>query len=149
MASEEDRRNTISVLLACRITPTEISNILECSCSTVYRVMERGPFKRDSGVRPRPRRSENLVSEVEEASGKAQGRVSMRALGKDFGVPETTMRCLVKEDLGLKCLQRLPRMFPSDGDTRKRVERWRSYSMRWKKSPVMLSSSSLMRPRSQ
>lgn len=110
MASEEEQRKTISLLLSRRQTPTEISTTLGCSRSTVYRVKQRGAFKKDAGDRPRPQRRPEVVLAVQEEIGIARGGITIRGLAKEFNLAETTMRRLVKEDLGLQCFKRRPRM---------------------------------------
>lgn len=111
------------VLLSRRKTLTEISDTLGYSCFMVYRDMERGAFEKDPGVRSRPQRSEYLILELEEAIGKVRVCVTKRGLEKDFNVPKATMTYLVKEDLGLKGFKRSPRMFLSDDNKNKPLER--------------------------
>jgi len=119
----EDQRKMISVLLSRGKTPTDISRLLKCSRSTVYRVKRRGAFKKEPGVRPRPTRTVQLINNVRETIQEAQGLVTQRGLSKDFNVPEVTMRRLLKNDLGLQCFKRLPRMALSSLDKKKRLER--------------------------
>ncbi|QQP49899.1 Hypothetical protein FKW44_010721 [Caligus rogercresseyi] len=77
MASEEDQRKAIFLLLSrWEKTPTEIATTLGCSRSTVYRVQQRGPFKKDVGERPRTSEISRSGSAVEGGDGKARGGVT-------------------------------------------------------------------------
>ncbi|QQP39810.1 Uncharacterized protein FKW44_013645 [Caligus rogercresseyi] len=44
-------------------------------------------------------------------------------MAKEFNLAETTMRRLVREDLGLQCFKRRPRMALSKADKKKRIEK--------------------------
>ncbi len=121
MTEQRDRRVAIRALLDAGMSVTAVARQTGASRVTVTHVrdhgVERKVYERDRSVR-----TEDLVEQVDRCVA-ANPNTSVRALARETGTPETSMRRLVKEDLGMFSYAKQERPLLSDATRRKRKER--------------------------
>ncbi len=91
------------------------------SRNTVAHIRDNGVERRDY-ERANNARPPELVAHVEQLVGQSVN-TSVRGLARETGMPEATMRRLVKEDLGMRSYVKQERPLLSEDTRRKRVER--------------------------
>ncbi len=111
----------IRALLATGMNVSEVARQTGASRNTVAHVRDHG-VERKEHERPRTVRTDELVANVEGAIN-ANPNTSVRALARDTGTAEATMRLLVKEDLGMRSYTKQERPLLSEDTRRKREER--------------------------
>ncbi|QQP36616.1 Uncharacterized protein FKW44_021769, partial [Caligus rogercresseyi] len=121
MANREEKRVAILALSAQGQNPSEISKNLRVSRQTVYRTLERGTATAPKRMRTKPGRPTETVEAVKIAINEKNAKATVRGLAREFNMPRTTMRRLVKDDLGLKSFKRTPRHALKSTDKEKRV----------------------------
>lgn len=129
------KRTTILVLYAQGKTPTEIAKDVGCSRGTVYNTVARGTPEAPKKSMPKRVRTDDLVEAVSEAIKDAKGKKTVKGLSREFNVKRTTMRRLVKEELGLNSYRRTPRQALKPLHKEKRLERSRILINKLKKKP--------------
>ncbi len=104
------------------VTPAAIKRQTGASFSTIQRVRQRQTTEKRRREPIRPARTAEVVAKAAQ-SLQINPRQSMRAMAKDLGVSEGTVRTIVKEDLGCKSYTRPKRHFISPGAKSRRLER--------------------------
>ncbi|QQP35431.1 Uncharacterized protein FKW44_023659, partial [Caligus rogercresseyi] len=115
--------------------PSEISKNLRVSRQTVYRTLERGTATAPKRMRTKPGRPTETVEAVKIAINEKNAKATVRGLAREFNMPRTTMRRLVKDDLGLKSFKRTPRHALKSTDKEKRVAGAKKCLNQLKKKP--------------
>jgi transposase len=137
MAKYEEIRKRILKMLRADEAPTAIAKQLGVSRRRVYRVKqlfnETGDTKaRHGGGRPRTSRTPAAIRAIK-ARIRRNPRQSMRKLSRDFRMADSTMRKVIKEDLGMRSRAVVARHFVSATQQVSRAERARSL-LNWLKS---------------
>ena len=105
---EEAKRKLILEKSVRGMPYSQITKEVEVNRSAVYRAVERGTAPGTaSGAARRSIRTPELVQQVEDAV-ESDPRCSIRQLARNYQVPQTSMRRLVREDLNVASLTRSP-----------------------------------------
>ncbi len=121
MSAQRDQRVAIRALLDAGMNVSEVARETGASRNTVANVrdygVERKVYQRGNEARPA-----QLVAHVENLVGESPN-TSVRALARETGTAEATMRRLVKEDLGMYSYVKQERPLLSEETRRRRKER--------------------------
>ena len=130
MSAERDKRVGIRALLNSGLSVSEVARQMGASRNTVAHVRDFG-VERKEQERERPARTPELVAQVEEMVD-ANPNTSVRALARETGMAEATMRQLVKEDLRMRSYVKQERSLLSEDTRRRREDRAKSLVNRLK-----------------
>ncbi len=119
---EEHRRAMILHLLRRGVSATDIKRNTGATYSTIRRVKQRQTSERKEREGKRTARTPELVQKIAE-SLERNPRQTMRAIARDSGVSEGTVRTLVRQDLGMQSYARHRRHLISPGAQDRRLDR--------------------------
>ncbi len=131
MSDQRDKRVAIRALLAAGMSVTEVARQTGASRTTVTNVRDYG-VERKEYERARGTRTPDLVEQVERAVS-TNPNTSVRALARESGVSEASMRRLVKEDLSMRSYAMQERPALSEETRCRREERARGLLNRIKR----------------
>ena len=121
MTSQRDRRLAIRALLDSGMKVTEVARQTGATRKTVASVRDAG-VERKAYKRQNSARTPDLVAQVAQKINE-NANTTVRALARDAGAPETTMRRLVKQDLGMASYAVAKRQRLTPEGRRKRQDR--------------------------
>ena len=120
-------RDQIVALKTAGFSNQEVMKKLNVCRKTVFNVMKRFNETGSTSSKPIPGRKRSVrtkrITEIVKKRMKRNPRRSMKKIAKDLKIPETTMRRVVKEDLGLKASKMQRRHLISAASKQKRLDR--------------------------